>query len=134
MLLSRFCGAFLVFIRLIEKYGTDRESVTLQVLPELQQRNGQVVGYSLVAPFECLQPFLSTCAGLLSTGAQSGAGGVRMVPAAASADHGESHDLITLAPPHTVLPIPRSAGLFGKGAVDKAGKVCFVFFLIFAAA
>eukprot|EP01052_Picozoa_sp_SAG31_P041333 SAG31_NODE_6240_length_2107_cov_1.253486_2_plen_71_part_00 len=32
MLLSRFCGTFLVFMGLIEKYGTDRESVTLQTL------------------------------------------------------------------------------------------------------
>eukprot|EP01052_Picozoa_sp_SAG31_P051485 SAG31_NODE_12241_length_956_cov_1.211202_1_plen_84_part_00 len=30
MLLSRFCGTFLAFVGLIEKYGTNRESVTLQ--------------------------------------------------------------------------------------------------------
>eukprot|EP01052_Picozoa_sp_SAG31_P002320 SAG31_NODE_82_length_27046_cov_45.857275_5_plen_270_part_00 len=30
MLLSRFCGTFPVFMGLIEKYGTNRESVTLQ--------------------------------------------------------------------------------------------------------
>eukprot|EP01052_Picozoa_sp_SAG31_P017118 SAG31_NODE_1158_length_9605_cov_2.788555_9_plen_156_part_00 len=38
MLLSRFCGTFLVCIGLIEKYGTNRESATLQEIdPHVEQ-------------------------------------------------------------------------------------------------
>ena len=48
---------------------------------------GQVVGYSLVAPIECLREFLAGVAGVAGAGAGGGGGGggVRMIPAAAEA-------------------------------------------------
>eukprot|EP01051_Picozoa_sp_SAG22_P006483 SAG22_NODE_425_length_10628_cov_3.420458_5_plen_315_part_00 len=101
------------------------------VLPELQQRNGQVVGYSLVAPIDCLRPFLATCADLLGG---PPATGVRMVAAAAASSQEVAVSggagarqpylpgLSSAAPPPPVLPAPVPAGRFPQAAIDKAGR------------
>eukprot|EP01052_Picozoa_sp_SAG31_P004702 SAG31_NODE_198_length_20656_cov_5.167291_7_plen_162_part_00 len=51
MLLSRFCGTFLVFVGLIEKYGTNRESTV--ALQGCTERRG-TTGLRCVLWFRCL--------------------------------------------------------------------------------
>ena len=84
-------------------------------LPPLQQRNGQTVGYGLVAPIACIQPFLADCASYkhgrpqqqpeISVSRRLGV--VKMLPAAGVAS---SMLPASSAEPEAILPSTRTDG------------------------
>ena len=91
------------------------------VLPPLAQRNGQTVGYALVAPMAAIRPFLEQCE-TYSGSASPSNGSVRMVKT--SAVEAEAYTVAT-SPSRahtTAIPSPAPAMVLGTEQIDHASQ------------
>ena len=92
------------------------------VLPPLAQRNGQTVGYALVAPMVTIRSFLEQCAAYGTASSPSGGGVVRMVKTSAVS---AGMQVVSSRPSvvhTTAIPRPAPAMVLDTELIDHAGQ------------